>query len=88
MLRRILEVLNMEALALFLIRILEFLFFIGMAGSALVVMWTTVEDFEVFFEDDELPPTSGTGAGTTGDPAKPGNGKVGTKSGIHTAMKA
>jgi len=78
----------MEALALFLTRILEFLFFIGMAGSALVVMWTTVEDFEVFFEEDELPPTGGSGSGTTGDPSKPGNGRPGNgKSGVHSAVK-
>jgi len=78
----------MEALAQFLTRILEYLFFIGMAGSALVVIWTTVEDFEVFFDDDELRPVGGSGAGTTGDSVKPGNGKVGNgKSGVHTAVK-
>jgi len=76
----------MQALAYFLTRILEFLFFVGMAGSALVVIWTTVEDFEVFFEEDELPPVGGPGA--TSDPNKPGNGRTGNgKSGVHTAVK-
>ena len=79
--RRILRVPNMETIVYFLTRILEYLFFIGMAGSALVVMWTTVEDFEVFFEEDELPPT---GKG----PVTPADASAGIrKTGIHTAVK-
>ena len=46
----------METLVQIFTTVLKFLFFFGMAGSAIVVMITTIEDFKVFFEDEAPPP--------------------------------
>jgi hypothetical protein len=47
----------METLIHIFTSVLKFLFFFGMAGSAIVVMITTIEDFKVFFEDEVPPPS-------------------------------
>jgi hypothetical protein len=45
----------------FLFRFLEVLFFVGIAGSVIVLVITTVEDLAVLFEKDA--PAPGTTAG-------------------------
>ena len=51
----------MDVLIAALVRILEVMFFVGMAGSAVVWLLTTVEDVENMFARDEA---SGGGAET------------------------
>lgn len=41
------------------VRILEALFFLGMIGSAAVIVLTMVEDLEVMFEQEPPPGASG-----------------------------
>ena len=53
----------MTVLLLFF-RFLEVLFFVGILGSAIVIVITTVEDFAVLFERDERAPG-------IADPAEP-----------------
>ena len=43
----------MEAILSLLFKLLELLFFAGMAGSAIVIMITTVEDLKILFHSDE-----------------------------------
>ncbi len=43
------------ALALFGMRLLEIIFFIGVAGSSIVVVLSFVEDLQELFGADELP---------------------------------
>jgi len=55
----------METLVHYFSLVLEVLFFVGMAGSAVVVLMTTIEDAEVFFKKEELPPLA-----SSADPEK------------------
>jgi hypothetical protein len=48
---------RMNVVLVFLIHVLEWAFAIGMIGSAIVVLWTSVEDVEVVLEREKpLPP--------------------------------
>jgi|SRR3954447_25772597 hypothetical protein len=38
-----------------LIKLVEFLFFVGAVGSMIVVIWTTIEDLTVFRDEEEKP---------------------------------
>ena len=49
----------MDTLITLLIWILEGMFAVGLVGSALVIVITTVEDIEVMFEKTEPLPTAG-----------------------------
>jgi hypothetical protein len=44
-----------EALIHFGVYVLEVLFFVGGAGSAIVILLTSIEDAEVLFEKDPKP---------------------------------
>ena len=43
----------------FLIHIVEWMFIIGILGSAVVILLTTIEDVETLLEPDEPPPVPG-----------------------------
>ena len=45
----------MNTLVTVLIRIIEVMFVAGLIGSAIVVLLTSVEDFEMLFEKDNSP---------------------------------
>ena len=47
----------MDLLVLIGVRFLEAMFFLGMAGSTLVLLLTTIEDVETLTESDEPTPT-------------------------------
>ncbi len=42
-----------------LIHIVEWMFVIGLVGSAIVILLTTIEDVQTLFERDEPPPVPG-----------------------------
>jgi hypothetical protein len=46
----------METVISALVQILEALFLTGIAGSALVILMSGIEDIETIFEPDEVPP--------------------------------
>ena len=48
----------MDLLVLIAVRVLETMFFVGMAGSTIVLLLTTVEDVETLTESDEPTPTT------------------------------
>ena len=50
----------MDLLVLIGVRILETLFFVGMAGSVVVLLLTTIEDVETLTESDEPARTTQT----------------------------
>jgi hypothetical protein len=52
----------MQSLLLLLFRFLEIIFLIGVAGSLLVLVITTVEDLAVLFEKDAPAPGTGVSA--------------------------
>lgn len=47
----------MDLLVLIGVRFLEAIFFLGMAGSVVVLLLTTIEDVETLTESDEPNPT-------------------------------
>ena len=57
----------MQSLLLLLFRFLEVLFLVGVAGSLVVLVITTVEDLMVLFEKDA--PAPGTGVAAQAEPA-------------------
>lgn len=56
----------MDAVIAGLIQIMEAVFLFGIFGSALVILWSGIEDIETIFEPDELPPAT-----VTRNPAPP-----------------
>ena len=47
---------SVSPVLVFLIHVLEWAFIIGVIGSAVVVLWTSVEDVEVVLERDKPQP--------------------------------
>ncbi|HEV2112536.1 MAG TPA: hypothetical protein VGR50_00220 [Terriglobales bacterium] len=56
----------MDAVIAGLVQILEAVFLVGIAGSALVILMSGIEDIETIFEPDEVPPAT-----VTRNPAPP-----------------
>jgi hypothetical protein len=63
----------MSAVLAVLFRLLEVLFFVGIAGSMIVIVITTVQDFGLLFEADE-PPTGTSALGEESRFASGGDG--------------
>ena len=54
-----------------LMHLLDVIFFVGLAGSSIVVIYSFIEDTIELFDKDELPAVQSTPPGTPG--AAPGN---------------
>lgn len=62
---------RMQAIVLMLMHFLDVIFFLGLAGSSVVVVYSFVEDtIELFAKDDVIPPQSVS----TPESAAPANG--------------
>ncbi|HXS76229.1 MAG TPA: hypothetical protein VN753_08630 [Terracidiphilus sp.] len=57
----------MQAIGTILIDVIVSLFFVGLAGSTVVILISFVEDFRVLFEDDDVMPEPATIAMATRD---------------------
>jgi hypothetical protein len=57
-------IIHMSFLAIFGMRLLEVMFFLGMAGSTVVIIISFIEDARELFGDDEEPPQAVRGKTT------------------------